>query len=62
MYFPGDPLLELDPIAHAVRDPQARELMIASFDIETTQPEWALGYRWDIVLGRGRGTTPLESA
>ena len=42
--------------------PEARELMIASFDIETTRPEWALGYRWDIVLGRGRGTTPLESA
>jgi protocatechuate 3,4-dioxygenase, beta subunit len=63
MYFPGDPLLELDPIAHAVRDPRARELMIASFDIETTQPEWALGYRWDIVLGRGGpGTTPLESS
>jgi len=63
MYFPGDPLLELDPIAHAVRDPKARELMIASFDIETTQPEWALGYRWDIVLGRGGpGTTPIEHA
>jgi protocatechuate 3,4-dioxygenase beta subunit len=37
--------------------------MIASFDIETTQPEWALGYRWDIVLGRGGpGTTPIEHA
>ena len=63
MYFPGDPLLELDPIAHAVRDPKARELMIANFDIETTQPEWALGYRWDIVVGRGGpGTTPIEHA
>jgi protocatechuate 3,4-dioxygenase beta subunit len=61
MYFPGDPLLELDPIAHAVRDPKARELMIARFDLETTEPEWALGYRWDIVVGRGRGTTPTET-
>jgi len=24
-----------------------------------TEPEWALGYAWDIVL-RGRGATPFE--
>jgi protocatechuate 3,4-dioxygenase beta subunit len=63
MYFPGDPLLEFDPIAHSVRDPKARELLIARFDLGTTQPEWALGYQWDIVLGRGGScTTPLEDA
>jgi protocatechuate 3,4-dioxygenase, beta subunit len=56
MYFPGDPLLEHDPIAHAVRDPKARELMIASFDLERTVPDWALAYRWNIVLG----ATPME--
>jgi len=62
MYFPGDPLLGFDPIAHAIRDPRARELLIARFDLETTQPEWALGYVWDIVLSRGGpGTTPMES-
>jgi protocatechuate 3,4-dioxygenase beta subunit len=62
MYFPGDPLLEYDPIAHSVRDPKARDLLIARFDLETTQPEWALGYQWDIVLGRGgTGTTPIET-
>ena len=33
--------------------------MIAGFDIELTQPEWALGYRWDIVL-RGRSATVFE--
>jgi len=60
MYFPGDPLMELDPIVHAVRDPRARALLVARFDIATTQPEWALGYSWDIVLGRGSGATPLE--
>ena len=61
MYFPGDPLFEFDPIFHAVRDPKARELLVASFDLETTRPQWALGYRWNIVLGRGGpGTTPLE--
>ncbi len=61
MYFPGDPLLAHDPIFHAVRDPRARELLVARFDLDTTRPEWALGFRWDIVLGRGgSGTTPLE--
>jgi len=61
MYFPGDPLFEFDPIFHSVRDPKARELLVSSFDLETTTPQWALGYRWNIVLGRGGpGTTPLE--
>jgi protocatechuate 3,4-dioxygenase beta subunit len=61
MYFPGDPLFPYDPIFTSVRDPKARELLISTFDLETTTPEWALGYRWDIVLGRGgSGTTPLE--
>ncbi len=33
--------------------------MISSFDPENTQPEWALCYRFDIVL-RGRNATPME--
>ena len=61
MYFPGDPLFPYDPIFNSVRDPEARKLLVARFDIETTVPEWSLAYEWDIVLGRGgRGTTPLE--
>ena len=59
MYFPGDPLLEFDPIFHSVRDEQARQRLIARFDLGTTKPEWALGYRFDIVLS-GRGATPFE--
>jgi len=51
MYFPGDPLLPHDPIFNAVRDPQARELLVASFAWDATEPEWALGYRFDIVVG-----------
>src|SRR5881275_2380282 len=47
MYFPGDPLLALDPVYLAVPDPAARERLIAQFDIDITQPEWALGYRFD---------------
>jgi protocatechuate 3,4-dioxygenase beta subunit len=27
--------------------------------LHTTEPEWALGYRFDIVL-RGRNATPFE--
>ena len=57
MYFPGDPLLALDPIFNSVPDAKARERLIAEFDIDITVPERALGYRFDIVL-RGRGATP----
>jgi len=57
MYFPGDPLLAIDPIFNSVPDPAARERLIAFFDIEVTIPEYALGYRFDFVL-RGRDSTP----
>lgn len=59
MYFPGDPLLAIDPIAQSVPDKRALERLVARFDLETTEPEWALGYQWDIVL-RGRAATPME--
>ena len=58
MYFPNDPLLAYDPIYNSVPD-GARERLQASFDMDLTQPEWALGYRFDIVL-RGRNATPME--
>jgi protocatechuate 3,4-dioxygenase beta subunit len=61
MYFPGDPLFPYDPIFNSVRDPRSRQLLVARFDLAETQPEWALAYAWDIVLGRGgSGATPLE--
>ena len=60
MYFPGDPLLALDPIFNSVDDRSARERLIATFDIELTIPEYALGYRFDFVL-RGRDATPALS-
>jgi protocatechuate 3,4-dioxygenase beta subunit len=59
MYFPGDPLFQYDPIFQSVRDERARERLIARFDLDRTRPEWALGYRFDIVL-RGRNDTPME--
>jgi len=58
MYFPDDPLIEIDPIANAVPMPY-RQRMVARFDIGTTVPNWALGYQFDIVL-RGRDQTPFE--
>jgi protocatechuate 3,4-dioxygenase beta subunit len=60
MYFPGDPLVPFDPIMNSVRDPGDRERMISTFDWSLTTPEWALGYRFDIVV-RGREATPFES-
>ena len=61
MYFPGDPLFRFDPIFNSVSDPKARALLVSEFDLETTKPDWALAYRWNIVLGHGgNGTTPLE--
>ena len=59
MYFPGDQLMLYDPIVKSIPDPRGRELLVSRFDWETTEPEWALGYRWDMVL-RGRAATPMD--
>jgi protocatechuate 3,4-dioxygenase beta subunit len=59
MYFPGDPLMAFDPILQSIPSPEGRERLVAAFDLDITQPEWALGYRWDIVL-RGPAATPMD--
>ena len=59
MYFPGDPLLALDPMYTCIADERARQRLISSFDWENTVPEFAIAYRFDIVL-RGRDATPME--
>jgi protocatechuate 3,4-dioxygenase, beta subunit len=59
MYFPGDPLIPYDPIFNCTADEKARNRLIAQFDWESTTPEWALGYRFDIILA-GREATPME--
>ena len=58
MYFPGDPLLDLDPIYRATPE-RARARLVAAFSLDVTEPEFALGYVFDIVL-RGAIATPLE--
>jgi protocatechuate 3,4-dioxygenase beta subunit len=60
MYFPGDPLLPQDPIFNCTPDPAARERLISKLSFDVTEPEWALGYEFDIVL-RGPRSTPRET-
>lgn len=60
MYFPGDPLLPYDPIFQSIPDEKARQRLISTLDLEATKPDWALGFRFDIIL-RGREATPLEA-
>jgi len=60
MYFPGDPLFAYDPIFQSIPDEKARQRLISRFDLELTQPQWALGFRFDILL-RGRDATPFET-
>ena len=60
MYFPNDPLFKYDPIFNSVTDERSRNRMVSDFDIETTEPGWALAYRFNIVL-RGRNATPMEN-
>jgi protocatechuate 3,4-dioxygenase beta subunit len=59
MYFPDDPLHALDPILSSV-PAAARPRLIAAYAHDATEPEWALGWRWDVVL-RGPGATPFEA-
>ena len=55
MYFPGDPLLAYDPMYQGVPE-HARELMVARFSLDVTQPDFALGYVFDIVLRGPQGS------
>ena len=59
MYFPDDPLMFQDPIFNSVRDERVRQRLISSYDHSATTPEWALGFRFDIVL-RGPDATAFE--
>ena len=61
MYFPGDPLCALDPIYQSITDLKARERLVARYDHTITEPGWATGYRWDIVL-TGAHATAMERA
>ena len=59
MFFPDDPLIPFDPILDSVPTKDGRRRLISAYDHNVTEPEFALGYRFDIVL-RGRKATPFE--
>jgi protocatechuate 3,4-dioxygenase, beta subunit len=59
MYFPNDPLMAFDPILQSIPDERARRRLVANFDLQVTEQDWALGYRFDVVL-RGCDATPFE--
>jgi protocatechuate 3,4-dioxygenase beta subunit len=59
MYFPGDPLLQYDPIFLGVPE-KARKLLISEFKLDLTEEGFALGYEFNIVL-RGSNETPFEA-
>jgi protocatechuate 3,4-dioxygenase, beta subunit len=56
MYFPGDPLLDLDPMYRSIADRAAAGRLVGQLDLDATVPSWALAYRFDIVVG----ATPCE--
>lgn len=58
MYFPGDPLLDFDPIFNSVPK-EAQKLLVADFKLERTEPEFALAYEFNIVLC-GRYSTAFD--
>ncbi|MDO5493919.1 MAG: protocatechuate 3,4-dioxygenase subunit beta [Nesterenkonia sp.] len=60
MYFPGDPLFDLDPIYQSITDQSARDRLVAAYDHSVANHEWNTGYRWDIVLS-GSNRTWFES-
>lgn len=60
MYFPGDPLIPLDPILNGIPDQNGRKLLVSEYAHDITTPEWALGYRFNITLNGSR-MTPFET-
>jgi len=60
MYFEGDPLINLCPIAQAIKDPKGLESLIANLDMGNTIHMDARAYSFDIVL-RGKDSTIFEN-
>lgn len=60
MYFPDDPLFPFDPIYNSIPDERARRRLVSKFDLDTTEPDFALSFKFDFVV-RGRNATPFEN-
>lgn len=60
MYFEGDPLIPLCPIAASVEDREQLDRLVAPLDMISSRPMDYLAYKFDIVL-RGRRQTMFEN-
>jgi protocatechuate 3,4-dioxygenase, beta subunit len=60
MYFEGDPLIPLCPIAATVKNRASLEQLVAPLDMANSKPLDYLAYKFDIVL-RGRRQSKFEN-
>ncbi|HEY0275523.1 MAG TPA: protocatechuate 3,4-dioxygenase subunit beta [Paenirhodobacter sp.] len=60
MYFEGDPLINLCPIAATIRNRSQLDRLVAPLDMAHSRPLDFLAYKFDIVL-RGRRQTMFEN-
>ena len=60
MYFQGDPLIDLCPIAATIKDRGQLDRLVAPLDVAGSRPLDYLAYRFDLVL-RGRRQTYFEN-
>lgn len=60
MYFEGDPLIPLCPIAGTIKDRNQLDRLVAPLDMAGSKPMDYLAYKFDIVL-RGRRQTMFEN-
>jgi protocatechuate 3,4-dioxygenase beta subunit len=58
LYFADDPHFPLDSIFQALPE-EERARVICQYDHSLTERDWAMGYRFDVVL-RGPFSTPFE--
>ncbi len=60
MYFEGDPLIPLCPIAATIKDRAQLDRLVAPLDMANSKPLDYLAYKFDIVL-RGRRQSMFEN-
>ncbi len=60
LYFQGDPLIDMCPIAATVKDRGQLDQLVAPLDMTKARPMDFLAYKFDIVL-RGRRQTMFEN-
>ena len=60
IFFPGEPLNEIDLLLNGVSDKDARERLIFQFDSTSMGPINAISFRRDFVMRGSRQTPPLD--